>query len=136
MPRNFMSEEKVQALAIRAYAMTSCHGFTKGAPVAVKSARLRVTTVRPCSNAVAAINASLSDFGSGGRLDDLLPWKFMPSRWADCAIQRPLALLRHRAPHPCHLEGKWGAKFFCSLLPCSLAKRLEQLTSLLFLFGH
>lgn len=44
--------------------VTSCHGFTKSAPVDAKSAILRVTIVRPFSKAVAAINASRSDFGS------------------------------------------------------------------------
>ena len=39
------------------------HGFTSGTPIGAKSARLRVTIVMPCTNAVAAMKASRSGRG-------------------------------------------------------------------------
>jgi len=41
------------------------HGFKSGTPVVAKSATFRVTTVKPCVRAVAAMNASRSGRGSG-----------------------------------------------------------------------
>lgn len=41
------------------------HGFSVTTPVAAKSATLRVTTVKPCTSAVAAMKASRSDLRSG-----------------------------------------------------------------------
>lgn len=44
---------------------TAIQGFSKMAPVPLKSPVLRVTTVKPWTNPVAAISASRSDLGSG-----------------------------------------------------------------------
>ena len=41
------------------------HGLSTATPVGSKSATLRVTTVKPCTIAVAAIRASRSARGSG-----------------------------------------------------------------------
>jgi hypothetical protein len=47
------------------YAATSLQGFSSNTPALTKFCVLRVTTVNPCSIAVAAIMASRSERGSG-----------------------------------------------------------------------
>lgn len=52
-------------LCVRHQLIVQSHGFTMATPVAAKSATLRVTTVMPCTSAVAAMSASRSDRRSG-----------------------------------------------------------------------
>lgn len=49
----------------KSYDAVLSQGLSSGTPVLTKSAVLRVTTVNPCSMAVAAIMVSRSERGSG-----------------------------------------------------------------------